>query len=85
MRKPIYEMDSVKQKILELKGKTIKLTVHRGRKRYIRYTGVLEEIYPSVFTVRINEHKAMNIITYSYSDVLCGDVKISSPDAVTAT
>lgn len=85
MRKPIYEMDSVKQRILELKGKAIKLTVHRGRKRYIRYTGVLEEIYPSVFTVRINEHKAMDIITYSYSDVLCGDVKITSPEAVTAT
>mgnify|MGYP000889781628 CR=1 FL=1 len=85
MRKPIYEMDSVKQRILELKGKTVKLTVHRGRKRYIRYTGVLEEIYPSVFTVRINEHKSMDIITYSYSDVLCGDVKITSPDAVTAT
>ena len=85
MRKPIYEMDSVKQRILELKGKAVKLIVHRGRKRYIRYTGVLEEIYPSVFTVRINEHKSMDIITYSYSDVLCGDVKITSPDAVTAT
>lgn len=85
MRKPIYEMESVKQKILELKGKAIKLTVHRGRKRYVKYTGILEEIYPSVFTVRINEHKSMDIITYSYSDVLCGDVKISAPDVMSAT
>jgi uncharacterized protein Veg len=85
MRKPIYEMDSVKQRILELKGKSIKLVVHRGRKRYVRYTGILEEIYPSVFTVRINEHKSMDIITYSYSDVLCGDVKITSQDIVSAT
>ncbi|HHW90468.1 MAG TPA: hypothetical protein GX745_06185 [Clostridiales bacterium] len=85
MRKPVYEMDAVKKRILSLKGKNIKLTVHRGRKRYVRYTGVLEEIYPSVFTVRVNEQKAMDIITYSYSDVLCGDVKIALWDTVSAT
>lgn len=85
MRKPVYEMDTVKKQILSLKGKHIKLTVHRGRKRYVRYTGVLEETYPSVFTVRVNEQKAMDIITYSYSDVLCGDVKISLWDRVSAT
>lgn len=77
MRKPIYEMDSVKERVLGLKGKSIKLLVHRGRKRYARYSGVLEEAYPSVFTVRIDNSKSMDILTYSYSDILCGDVKIT--------
>lgn len=81
MRKPIYEMDSVKEKIASLRGKSIKMVVHRGRKRYSRFTGVLENIYPSVFTVRIDNPKAMDIMTYAYADILCGDVKIALMDA----
>lgn len=78
MRKPIYEMATVKERIASLRGKKIKMVVHRGRKRYSKFTGILENTYPSVFTVRIDNPKSMDIMTYAYADILCGDVRIAA-------
>ena len=77
MRKAGLDLDIVKQKINELKGKNIKMQINRGRKRFIKYTGIIESTYPCVFVVRINSPSSVETLSYSYSDVLCGDVKIA--------
>ena len=77
MRKAKYELSTVKERVAELKGHPVKMLVNRGRKRIARFTGVLENTYPSVFTVRIDNSKSVDLLSYSYSDVLCGDVKLS--------
>lgn len=78
MRKINYEFDSVKEFVKSLEGKEIKMLVNKGRKKFVRYSGVLECIYPSVFMVRITGCLSSDIMTYSYSDVLCGDVRLSA-------
>ena len=59
-----------------MKGESVKMQVNKGRKRIEKYTGVIESVYPSIFTVRIDNPVAQDFLSYSYSEVLCGDVKI---------
>lgn len=77
MKKMPNTVDNIKQKIMELKGKEVKLDINRGRRKVSSYRAVIADVYNSVFTVKsiidIN-----SIFTYSYNDILCGDVKISN-------
>ena len=75
MRVSGLTLQQVKQDIVSLKGKPIQMRVNRGRRKIEIYSGVIKHIYPSVFTVEIYKSN-IDSITYSYSDVLCGDVKI---------
>ena len=76
MRKVILNLNEIKEKILSIKGKDVDISINRGRKKIDNYLGVIENIYPSVFTVKILNDEQLKNVTCSYSDVLCGDVKI---------
>ena len=56
----------------------IKMEVNRGRKRIENYEAVIEKTYPSVFAVKINSPSVVDTMSYSYTEVLCGDVKIKT-------
>lgn len=77
MREPVFDLEEIKQKIMELKGKDIDLSVNHGRKKISKYQGVIENTYNSVFVVRVHNLKKEEKMSCSYSDVLCGDVKIA--------
>ncbi len=64
----------IKQKISSLKGNTIKLKINRGRNKIEIFEAIIESVYPSVFTVKVNANKQLPSQTFSYYDVLCGDV-----------
>lgn len=76
MRKSFFNLTDIKNRILSIKGKNVDIFINRGRKKIDNYFGVIENIYPSVFTVKILNDKQLKNVTCSYSDVLCGDVKI---------
>lgn len=76
MRKIVMSLDLVKAEISKLKGQNIKMQVNKGRKKIVQYEGVVEDIYKSVFVVRVNNDNVEKL-SYSFSDVLCGDVKIA--------
>jgi len=77
MRKSILNLTDIKQRILNIKGKSVGISINRGRKKIDSYNGVIENIYPSVFTVKIINDQQLKNVTCSYSDVLCGDVQIT--------
>ena len=68
-------VEEIKQKIEEIKGKNIKMLVNKGRKKIEKLEGVIQNLYPSVFTVEVKDIKGSNLVTYAYSEVLCGFVK----------
>lgn len=80
MRKKSQSIDAIKAKIKALAGKDINMSVCRGRKRVSKYFGTIENTFPSVFVVRLkNAIKNTDIfpcLSYSYNDVLCGEVQI---------
>lgn len=56
------------------------MRVCRGRKQVKKYSGVIENTFPSVFVVKLTNVEAtttpMSSLSYSYSDVVCGEVCI---------
>ena len=77
MREQAATLDEVKSKILDLKGKGVEMEVNHGRKKISHYTGVIEDAYHSVFVVKLDNATTNEKMSCSYSDVLCGDVKIA--------
>lgn len=74
MKRNNVTLDDIKRKLIELKGKQINLQNNRGRNKIEKYNGCVENIYPAVFTFKSDKIYK----TFSYSDVLCGVVKIDN-------
>ena len=77
MKKNNLTINDIKSKILELKGQEVKMYVNRGRRKIFKFDGVIEDVYNSVFTVKNLQQALTMTHTYSYNDILCGEVKIS--------
>lgn len=75
MKRNIGELSLVKEKISSLKGEMIEMSINRGRKKIDNVSAVVKDVYPSVFTVKI-ENARQPLQTFSYFDILCGNVKI---------
>ena len=75
MRKVNTSVSTVIEEIARLKGSNISMQINKGRKRIEKYQGIIENVYPSIFTVNVGDGK--NPMSYSYTEVVCGDVVIS--------
>jgi len=76
LRKVFLNIDNVKKEINSYKGQNVSLTVNLGRNKICYYLGIVEDIYPSLFTVAVKDGQNIKKHSYSYSDVLCGQVKL---------
>ncbi|GFZ82247.1 protein Veg [Compostibacillus humi] len=62
-------------------GKRLRLKANGGRRKTVERSGVLAEIYPSVFIVELDQDEnAFERVSYSYADVLTETVEISFLD-----
>lgn len=66
----------VKEKILSLKGKNIQLRVNKGRNKIVTLTAIIDQVYPSMFVITPTSIVDLDRKSYSYNDVLCGDIKL---------
>ncbi|GIO58240.1 biofilm formation stimulator Veg [Paenibacillus cellulositrophicus] len=82
-----------KNTLLEIKrnleahvGQKISLRANGGRRKTVERTGVLEETYPSVFIVKLDqEHQTFKRVSYSYADILTESVEVIICDDNTGT
>ena len=63
-------LNTIKSQICELKGYYVEICINRRRKKFDTIKGIIDNAYPSVFTIKANE----KLQTFSYFDVLCGNV-----------
>ena len=75
MRPRATSLEEVKKSIAELKGKQLSVSVNKGRKKTVKLSGVIADMFPSVFTFRA---AAGELGSFSYSDVICGEIKLVS-------
>lgn len=76
MRRVCLNIDSVKNEICSYRGQSVNLTVNLGRNKICYFSGIVEDLYPSLFTVNVKDGDNYRKHSYSYSDVLCGQVKL---------
>ncbi len=76
MRKCITTLEDIKHAVQQLKGESVELYINRGRRKVFKFEGIIDNVYTSVFTVKEKIASSLTY-TYSYSDILCGEVKIT--------
>ena len=76
MIKPSKNIKDVKQMVNACRAQRVAVRVNLGRNKSVSFSGVLSEIYPALFTVKPDDADFLGKTAYSYSDVLCGTVKI---------
>ncbi len=64
----------IKDKVLGLKGQNISLKINKGRNKIVSLTATIDNVYPSMFIITPTSHTSLDRRSYSYNDVLCGDV-----------
>ena len=80
----------MKNSLMEIKrsldpyvGSKIVLKANGGVRKTIQRTGILEETYPSVFIVKLDQDQhAFKRVSYSYADILTETVEVTvcNPD-----
>ncbi len=81
MRKKTMDVQEIKNKILSLVGMELKVRYNKGRNRIVQYRGVITEVYPCVFVVKVRD-EVFETLTCSYQEVLCGEVRFCLPKLV---
>ena len=62
--------------VKECSSQRVAVRVNLGRNKSVSYSGVLTGVYPALFTVTPDDENFLGKTAYSYSDLLCGTVKI---------
>ena len=76
MIKPKKNIADVKRMVKACDKRRVAVRVNLGRNKIMHFSGVLSGVYPALFTVHPDEEGFLGKTAYSYSDVLCGTVKI---------
>jgi uncharacterized protein Veg len=79
MIKSSVTLNDVKQAILNGKDQSVEVTLNLGRNKYVSFSGVLSGVYPALFTVTPFDKSFKGKTSYSYSEYMCGRVKLHFP------
>ncbi len=74
------QMLQIKNKLEKNLGKRVIVKANKGRKKFVTRKGILKSVYPSIFSVDVENGDELTTSTYTYSDVLTHNVKITILD-----
>ncbi len=73
----VNRVDEIRERLLELQGKRIKVKANMGRSRIVERAGTLVNAHPSLFVVEVEERRGRTARqSYQYVDVLTGAVEL---------
>lgn len=65
-----------KNEVTSLIGQNVKIKINKGRNKIVHLTAIIYEVYPSMFVISPTSEVELDRKSYSYSDMLCGDIVI---------
>lgn len=65
----------VKKTVESLYGKSVLCEINKGRNKIVRLSIKISQIYSSMFTIEPLESVELDRKSFSYCDVMCGDIK----------
>ena len=71
-------LEDIKLKVNNLKGHNIPLKINKGRNKIVSLTAIIDKVYPSMFVISPTSDVLLDRMSYSYSDVLCGDISFKT-------
>ncbi len=76
MIKSTINLSQVKEAIKKLQQKSVDVTLNLGRNKFVKFKGQLTGVYPALFTVEPFDKSFKGKTTYSYSEFMCGKVRL---------
>lgn len=73
------EINKVRASIYQQCGSRVMIQLDRGRNKVDIQEGVIQNAYPSVFTVLVEDETEMNppqLLSFSYTDVITKDIRM---------
>ena len=73
------EFSKVRASVHQKCGSTVKIQLDRGRNKIDLKEGVIQQAYPSVFTVLVDDEKEQNppqLLSFSYTDIITKDIRM---------
>ncbi len=71
-------LDDIKRNVEDCLGKKVILRTNKGKRKSKVREGVIEDVFPSVFIVRVDEgNHSKRTISFSYSDILTETVEVT--------
>lgn len=66
----------IKKGVEKLFNANVQVIENLGRNKYVSYRGVITGVYPSLFTVSPDVPRYSGKTSFSYSEIMCGNVKL---------
>ena len=76
MIKNSRSITQTKDKVLKYFNKSVEFKVNLGRNKFVSYKGTLSGVYPALFTVAPFDNSFKGKTSYSYSEFMCGKVRL---------
>ena len=76
MIKPTQNLQAIKDNIRSFYDTDVDVRVNLGRNKIVQFTGRLSGVYPALFTVAPHDKNYRGKTAYSYSEIICGSVRI---------
>lgn len=77
MREIILKIDEVKRRVGMIVGQPMTFEINRGRNKFVKFEGYVQDAYPAIFTVRCLMEGEDELQSFSYNDILTRNVKIN--------
>ena len=73
------DLNRVRASVLQQCGSKVKIQLDRGRNKVDIQEGVIQNAYPSVFTILIDDERDENplqLLSFSYTDIITRDIRM---------
>lgn len=78
---PVNRVDEIRDELVSLQGKRVRVRANMGRSRVIERSGTLVGAHPSLFVIEVEERRGRTARqSYQYVDVLTSTVELYDPD-----
>ncbi|EHF02938.1 MULTISPECIES: Veg family protein [Olsenella] len=78
---PVNRVDEIRDELVRLQGKRVRVRANMGRSRVIERSGTLVGAHPSLFVIEVEERRGRTARqSYQYVDVLTSTVELYDPD-----
>ena len=78
MIRPPTSVSQVKKAVSDCYLKPVTVKLNLGRNKFVTFPATVCGIYPSLFTVAPDDKNFLGKTAYSYSEILCGRVKLKA-------
>ena len=76
MIKPTSSVQQIKNAVQGVYLKPVTVRLNLGRNKFVTFPATVSGVYPSLFTVSPEDKNFLGKTAYSYSEILCGRVKL---------